>query len=49
MGPGTTWAIEMNFVKNHAPGAGLIARHVDQQSSTADVALLNVVIDKFIK
>ena len=24
-GPGTTWANEMNFVLNHAPGAGLIA------------------------
>ena len=23
----------MNFVTNHAPGAGSIARHVDQQSS----------------
>ena len=24
-GPGTTWANEMNFVMNHAPGAGSIA------------------------
>ena len=24
-GPGTTWANEMNFVINHASGAGLIA------------------------
>ena len=23
-GPGTTWAIEMYFVMNHAPGAGSI-------------------------
>ena len=30
---GTTWANEMNFVMNHAPGAGLLARPVDQQSS----------------
>ena len=32
-GPGTTWANELNFVLNHAPGAGSIARPVDQQSS----------------
>ena len=32
-GPGTTWDDEMNFVMNHAPGAGSIARPVDQQSS----------------
>ena len=32
-GPGTTWANEMNFGMNHAPGAGLIARPVDLQSS----------------
>ena len=24
-GPGTTWANEINFVMNHAPGAGSIA------------------------
>ena len=29
----TTWANEMNFVMNHAPGAGSIARPVGQQSS----------------
>ena len=28
-----TWANEMNFVMNHAPGAGSIVRPVDQQSS----------------
>ena len=28
--PRTTWAIEINFVMNHAPGAGLIALPVDQ-------------------
>ena len=28
-GPGTTWANEINFVMNQAPGVG----HVDQQSS----------------
>ena len=33
-GPGTTWAIEMNFVMNHAPDAGSITRHVDKQSNT---------------
>ena len=32
-GPGTTWANEMNLVVKHAPGAGLIARPVDQQSN----------------
>ena len=31
--PETTWANEMNFIMNHAPGAGSIARPVDQQSS----------------
>ena len=31
--PRTTWAYEMNFVINHATGAGWIARNVDQQSS----------------
>ena len=30
---GTTWANEMNFVMNHASGAGLITRPVGQQSS----------------
>ena len=29
-----TWAIEINFNMNHAPGAGSIIRPVDQQSST---------------
>ena len=32
-GPRTTWANERNFVMNHAPGAELIAQHVDHQSS----------------
>ena len=27
---GTTWANEINFVMNHAPGAGSITRPVDQ-------------------
>ena len=31
--PGLMMANEMNFAMNHAPGAGLIARPVDQQSS----------------
>ena len=31
-GPGTTWANEMNFVIEYAPGAGSIVRPVDQQS-----------------
>ena len=31
-GPGTTWAHEMNFVMNHAPGALSLARPIDQQS-----------------
>ena len=29
-GTGTSWANEINFVMNHAPGAGSIARPVDQ-------------------
>ena len=33
IGPGITWADEMNFVMNHAPGAGFIASPVNQQSS----------------
>ena len=28
-----TWVNEMNIAMNHAPGAGSIARPVDQQSS----------------
>ena len=32
-GPGTTCANEMNYVMNHAPGAGSLARPVDLQSS----------------
>ena len=31
-GPRTNWANGMNFVMNHATGAGSIARFVDQQS-----------------
>ena len=27
-GPGTKWANEMNFIMNHAPGAGSIVRPV---------------------
>ena len=30
----TTWANEMNFLLDHAPGAGSIARPVDKQSNT---------------
>ena len=37
--PGTTLAIEMNFVMNHAPGAGSIVRPVHQQSSALSRAL----------
>ena len=33
-GPGTTWVNGMNFVMKHAPGAGLIARPVDQCFTT---------------
>ena len=33
-GPGTTWGNGMNFVVNHAPGSGLIARPIDGQYST---------------
>ena len=32
-GPGKTWSNEMNFVMNHAPGAGSITQPVDLQSS----------------
>ena len=32
--PGTTGADEMNFVMNHIPGAGSIARPDDHQSSS---------------
>ena len=31
--PGTTWANNMNFVINRAPGAGSIVRPVEQQYS----------------
>ena len=31
--PGITYANEMNFVMNHAPGAGSLARPVDPQST----------------
>ena len=31
--PGITWTNEMNFVLNHAPGAGSIAQSVEQQPS----------------
>ena len=30
-GPGTTWANEVNFGMNHAPGVGSIAQPVDLQ------------------
>ena len=32
--PGITCANEMNFSMNHAPGAGSIARQVDQRATT---------------
>ena len=32
-GPRTTWANEVNFVRNHAPGVASIAEAVDKQSS----------------
>ena len=32
-GPGTTWANEMNFAMHFAPGAGSIARPLDQAAS----------------
>ena len=31
--PRTIWDYEMNFVMHHSPGAGSIARPVDEQSS----------------
>ena len=36
---GTNWAQEMNCVMNHAPGVGLIARPVDQQSTVSRMPL----------
>ena len=36
-GPETTWANEMICALNLSPGAGLIARAVDQQSSCKNV------------
>ena len=38
-GLGTTWANEMNFTMNHAPGVGLIAQPIDQQSSVLHCAM----------
>ena len=40
--PGTTWANEMNFGMHHAPGAGLIARNVDLQSSILTLSYTHV-------
>ena len=34
-GPCITWANEMNFCANHAPGAGAITRPTDLQSSVS--------------
>ena len=42
---GTTWVNEMNFVMTHAPGAGSIARPVDQQPSTWIVYLTKYIND----
>ena len=38
--PQTTWANEINFVMNHAPGSGLIALPVDPQSRTTTLQQL---------
>ena len=38
-GTETTWANEMNFIMNHAPGAGSLARPVGKQSSTLPLYL----------
>ena len=58
-GPRTTWANEMNFIMNYAPGVGSIARPVDQQSSALPLcyaapeslidnnSLLNKIIKNF--
>ena len=40
---GTTWADKMDFVMNHAPGAGSIARSVGLQTSTLDQLLLTYI------
>ena len=34
----------MNFVMNHAPGAGSMARHVDQQSSALPLYHVMVIV-----
>ena len=50
-GPGTTWANEINFDMNHAPGAGSIPRPVDQQSTVprkALVVLVQILIQTYI-
>jgi hypothetical protein len=36
-GPGTIWANDLNFFMKHAPGAGLIARHVNDILTISDV------------
>ena len=38
---GTTWANEMNIVKNHAPSAESIVRPIDLQSSALSLFLEN--------
>ena len=43
LGRGTTWANEINFVLDHAPGAGLITQLVDQQSSALPLYLVQAV------
>ena len=39
IGLGTTWPNEINFVMNHAPGAGSTVRPVDQQSGALHYAM----------
>ena len=50
IGPETTWANEINFVKNHAPSAEPLTRPVDQQSSTLPLnrgcPLLHSIVNK---
>ena len=43
-GPQTTWANEMNFVKNHASGTGSIARPIDHVQHATTVSMMHLVL-----
>ena len=44
IGPGATWANEMNFGMNHTPGAGSFAQPDDLPLLTTQFLLLNVML-----